>query len=196
MIPKIRLVRDPETGKLIQEIWRTINGYEGYYEISNYGRVKSLSRLIIMDSKRKRFQQDRILTHNICNTDYPRVTLTKNGKGIQFHIHCLVANAFIPNPNRLGDVNHKDSDRLNPIVNNLEWTSRRENVTHGWLNRKKASVFPGVQFLKNRGQWKSIIWLNGKGKYLGQFKTEKEASDAYQQAVVDYGVVNKYAKVA
>ena len=201
MIPEIELLPNPDTGELIQEEWRDIAGYEGIYEVSNYGRVKSLGRKIVMDSKRTREQGDRILTNNIGNVGYPRVAMRKNNSAKLFCVHSLVAKTFIPNPNKLCDVNHKDGNRANPMVSNLEWVSRRENATHGFLKRKKHSKYPGVTFVKRRtpnakDRWKSVLFVNGKHKFLGKFDTEIQAYQAYLIAIDKHGVVNKYVKVA
>ena len=112
-----------------KEIWRNVVGYEGIYEVSNFGRVKSLPR---------KFQpRERILTP--CNRgEYLAVTLCMNGSEKLTSIHRLVAMAFIPNPNNYPQVNHKDEDKTNNHVNNLEWCTSKYNNTYG--SRIKKSV--------------------------------------------------------
>ena len=98
----------------MKEIWKDIKGYEGKYQISNLGKVKSL----IGNSK--------ILKPEI-RTGYYSVSLMKNKKKHYYRIHRLVAEAFIPNPNNLPMVNHKDEDKLNNIASNLEWCDNTYN---------------------------------------------------------------------
>lgn len=103
--------------KIKEEVWKDVLGYEGLYLISNRGRVKS-------------FYQGNIKAYNF-NGNYYDVTLFKNGKGKHFLVHRLVAIAFIPNPNNLPQVNHKDEDKLKNHVDNLEWCDFHYNITYG-----------------------------------------------------------------
>lgn len=107
------------------EEWRNIEGYEGDYQISNYGRVKSLKH-----------NKERILKNQYDANDYYGVILSKNNKKKYFRIHRLVAEAFILNPNNLPEVNHKDEDKHNNIVENLEWCDRKYNCNYGERNKK------------------------------------------------------------
>jgi hypothetical protein len=103
------------------EIWKPIEGYENY-QVSNFGRVKNNKNHIMSQDYTK------------C---YCRVHLYKNGKGKHHLIHRLVAQAFIPNPNKLPQVNHKDENKDNNNVNNLEWCTAKYNNNYG--NRNKLS---------------------------------------------------------
>lgn len=185
---------------MMEEIWKDIEGFEGLYQVSNLGRVKSLSRSVFMiNYKRSVITNEKILKNNIGNVGYPRVSLFKSGISKQFCVHTLVANAFIPNPENLSDVNHIDGDRTNSNLNNLERVSRRENATHSILRRGINGSTLGVTFCKTqnkKNKWKSSIWINGRGHvFLGQFQTKEEASKAYQKALIDYKIKNKYAIV-
>lgn len=184
----------------MEEIWKDIEGYEGLYQVSNFGRVKSLPRSVFMSNyNRDIITTEKILNHNIGNVGYPRVSLYKNQQGRQFCVHSLVADAFLPKSEEASDVNHIDGNRLNPELLNLERVSRRENACHGLL-RKVSDRKIGVAFIRRpnrKDKWKATIWLTGKGhKYLGQFDTQEEASNAYQKALIEFGIENKYAKVA
>ena len=101
------------------EIWKDIKDYEGLYQISNYGRVKSLGN----SQKRK----EKILKPEYSNKDYACVHLRKDGKNKKYRIHRLVAEAFMPNPDNLPCVNHKDENKLNNKVENLEWCTHLYN---------------------------------------------------------------------
>ena len=110
-----------------QENWKPIPGYEGLYEVSNYGRVKSLERL---SSDGARTVPERIRKPNIMK-DYHCVCLIKNGKHKVFRVHRLVAECFIsPQPTPEHQINHIDGDKSNNYVGNLEWVLPIENTRH------------------------------------------------------------------
>ena len=110
------------------EEWKDIKGYEGLYQISNYGRVKSLGN----DRNRK----EKILKNQSNNKKYEIINLCKNGKIKRYFIHRLVAEAFIPNPNNLPYINHKDENPSNNYVNNLEWCTIKYNNNYGTRNKR------------------------------------------------------------
>lgn len=103
------------------EIWRDVNGYEGLYQVSNYGRVKSLA---------KNGRKELILKLSKTIWGYLDIQLYKNGRNHHERIHRLVAKAFIPNPNNLPQVNHIDLNRQNNRVDNLEWCDVQHNYWH------------------------------------------------------------------
>lgn len=105
------------------EVWKDIRGYEGIYQISNLGRIKSLHR----DCR-----NGRILNPAKNNSGYLRVALSNNGKIRYDSIHRLVAEAFISNPKKLPEVNHIDGNKLNNSVENLEWVTKGENQIHAY----------------------------------------------------------------
>lgn len=115
------------------EQWRAINGYEGLYEISTYGRVYGLP---------KPTTQGKILKSSINSNGYPWVNLCKNGTQKAHRIHRLVAEAFIPNdnPSIKTDVNHKDGNKLNNTIDNLEWCSRAYNIQHAFDTELRKDV--------------------------------------------------------
>ena len=106
------------------EEWRPIKDYEGLYEVSNMGRVKNLNY--------KGSGKEKILKNIKRRKGYLMVILTKNGKRRGFLVHRLVAEAFIPNPNNLPEVNHIDRDRANNHVDNLEWVTHSDNMKHSY----------------------------------------------------------------
>lgn len=116
--------------KNMEEIWKDIEGFEDLYQVSNMGRVRSLTR----NKKGKNGVpcpiQGRIMKQHIC-FGYYYITLSKNGKYKGFRVHRLVANAFIPNPDNLPQVNHKDENKANNCVDNLEWCDSKYNVNYG-----------------------------------------------------------------
>ena len=113
---------------MIKEIWKDIVGYEGLYQVSNYGKIKSL----VGWNGHKYYKREKILKETIekSSNNYYRckITLKKDKKRKDFKVHQLVAKAFIPNPNNCKCVNHIDNNPLNNNVENLEWCTQEENV--------------------------------------------------------------------
>lgn len=112
----------------MQEVWKDIKGYEGLYQISNLGNVKSLKR----KSLNFKCEKDKILINCKTSQGYEKVMLCKNKQVKNQMIHRLVAKAFIPNPNNLLEINHIDGDKTNNKVSNLEWCTRSENIKHAY----------------------------------------------------------------
>lgn len=124
------------------EIWSPIKGYESLYEVSTQGRVRSLPREEVTLHSRtgrpvKRRRRGRIRKPNKIPAGYLQVCLYKNGVGVQHLIHRLVCQAFIPNPNDLPEVNHKDGDKYHCHVDNLEWSTRVHNSLHSTRTLRK-----------------------------------------------------------
>ena len=117
----------------MKEIWKDIKGYEGLYQISSFGNVKSLDRYIINKNGDKQYFPGKYLTQGISD-NYLKVILSKNNKQRTFRVHILVARAFIPNPENKPEVNHIDGNKKNNKVNNLEWNTRSENELHAYKN--------------------------------------------------------------
>lgn len=113
-------------------MWKDIKGFEGIYEISDSGIVRSKDRNCIDSVGRKRYREGKILNPDIAPNGYYRVTLAKDGKRAQKYLHRLLAEYFIPNPKNLPQVNHKDGNKLNCALDNLEWVSVKENVIHAY----------------------------------------------------------------
>lgn len=119
----------------MEEIWKDIQGYEGIYQISNLGRVKSLSR-IIFRGRGKHITKDVIIKIYVNNTGYYGVNLNVNKTHKSFLLHRLIAKAFIPNPNNYPCINHIDGNPLNYSISNLEWCTYSQNTTHAYkINR-------------------------------------------------------------
>lgn len=114
----------------MEEVWREVKGYEGYYEVSNFGRVRSLARVITDKNGRKLKVVPKMLSIIIGKVGYPVTSLTKNGKSKTCTIHRIIAEAFIPNPENKRTVNHIDGDKTNNDLENLEWATHQENYRH------------------------------------------------------------------
>ena len=109
---------------MIEKIWKPIIGYENLYKINNYGEVLSL-------------RSNKILKPNNNGIGYFIIQLCKNGKRKNYLIHRLVAEHFLDNPNNLAEVNHKDEDKSNNFVNNLEWCKHKYNMNYKQLQKRQ-----------------------------------------------------------
>ena len=147
-----------------KEIWKDVAGYEGYYQVSNLGRVRSLDRIASNGRKIK----GKILSTKV-NTPpyYPRVSLSVNGKMKLVQVHRLVAQAFVynPDPEHKTQVGHKDESRTNNRADNLEWVTPKENSNMP-LHRERVSKANEGKVLS--AETKSKISLSQKGKYKGE----------------------------
>lgn len=121
------------------EIWKPVLHYEGYYEVSNFGRVRSIDRLIIQLDGRKRLYKGKVLNpRNKCNKEgnYLTVNLKRDSIGHTKFVHKLVAEVFVSNPNNLPFVNHIDENKLNNLPENLEWCTAEYNANYGSRNAR------------------------------------------------------------
>lgn len=138
---------------LVEEIFVPIVGYEGLYEISNTGKVKSCKKNLLL----KQHDDGR---------GYLFVNLSKNGKAVSTKIHRLVATHFLENPNGLRDVNHKDEDKHNNMSSNLEWASHQDNINHGTRNLRA-----------NDTKSKEVYQLTKEDVLAAKFKNGYEAQE-------------------
>lgn len=122
---------------MTKEIWRDIPEYEELYQISNLGRVKSLERRVITCDGVTRNMTEKILKPCL-HRGYYSIILRKNKKIKYYGVHQLVAKAFIPNPNNLPYINHKDENKANNHVENLEWCTAQYNINYGTHNERQA----------------------------------------------------------
>jgi hypothetical protein len=166
-----------------QEIWKDIPNYEGLYQVSNFGNVKSLERYV-KGKVENRLQKENILSKRLVGNlgnQYYAVTLCNNKDRKQIKVSVLVAMAFLnhtPNGYVGFTVDHIDNNPLNNSVDNLQVITKRENSSK---DKKGISKYTGVTFNKKSNKWRSQIWINGKNKTLGSFDDELEAHRAYQK---------------
>ena len=160
----------------MSETWRDISEYEGLYQVSNLGRVKSLTRTSIQNHKLNEIT----LKPGVSGNGYLTVVLHKKNNRKTFQVHQLVAVAFlnhVPCGFELV-VNHIDINPLNNNVNNLEIVTARENSNKKHL--KSSSKYVGVSWHGRDNNWSSSIRVNGKKIHLGSFNDELKAHEAYQ----------------
>ena len=131
------------------EIWRNIDEYEGLYQISNCGNVKSLSRkMIFVDGRNYNFK-DKILKPGLSKNGYLTVSLNKNKNSKTFYVHRLVSKYFVENENGYNFVNHKDENKINNNYSNLEWCTRDYNNSYGSLKKRSSFIGKKVGMYKN-----------------------------------------------
>ena len=122
------------------ELWKDVKDYEGLYQVSTLGRVRSLDKYIDAKNRNvdKVLRRGKILKPAYNKCGYLRVSLYKNGKRTSFYVHRLVAKAFIPNPDNLPLVNHKDEVKDNNYPYNLEWCTDEYNQHYGTAIKRRA----------------------------------------------------------
>ena len=162
------------------EVWKDIPTFEGLYQVSNFGRVKSLSRKIC-NHQGCYISQERLLNPFLCKSrGYPTIRIMNNQIKKSFPVHQLVAICFLnhtPCGHKLV-IDHIDNDKLNNKVENLQIISSRQNASKDKKN--KTSKYTGVSWNKNRKLWASQIFVNKKQIKIGFFTDEYEAHLAYQ----------------
>ena len=131
--------------KLKHEIWTHVNGFEGFYQISNQGRLRSLDRLVFHSGNgQQHLIQGKVLETRINNCGYVSVRLNKYGKTYTRFIHRLMALAFIPHPLQKKYINHRNGMKTDNHLENLEWVTMSENMLHayqiGLIRRRKPSL--------------------------------------------------------
>ncbi len=186
------LVDSPEASiilkstNMIEEIYKDIPGYEGIYQVSNLGNVKSLPRKIVK-GRAKFISKEKFLKYD--KTDkYFNVSLFKDGKKKTIRVHVLVAMAFlghVPNGHKI-EVDHKNDIKTDNSLENLQLLSGEEHRRKPKKSMNTSSQYIGVCWDKCANKWMSYIKINRKFKNLGLFTDEYEAHLAYQKALKMY----------
>ena len=161
-----------------EEIWKDVIGYEGLYRVSNLGRVKSLYKIIMYKNNTLHPVKEKYMKIYIDTKGYPIVDLSKNGIRKHIGIHTLIARAFIPNPKNRTEINHKDLNKLNFNISNLEWSTRKENIRHAWENGAMEKLLKSDK--KNYlGNKKVSIYNNN--KLILEFESIKKACEYFNR---------------
>lgn len=177
------------------EVWKDVKGYEGLYQVSSYGRIKSCEKIIyyLNSDKVRRLQKEKIMSFGIGN-GYYIVTLYNNGKSKKYYVHQLVAMSFlnhIPNKYELV-VDHINNNKLDNNLNNLQVVTHSDNVRKGFKRKDaKTSKYKGVYLEKRTGKYISSITISKKNIYLGAFKTEIEAYNKYVEKCNELNYIKK-----
>ena len=148
------------------EVWKDVKGYEGYYQVSNMGRVKSMRVLKTPKNGVKCRKNAFLSTKTSHDKQYVTVALCRDGEKKQTQVHRLVAEAFIPNPNNLPFVNHKDENPSNNCAGNLEWCTQGYNIQYS-LERKGR--------LRPKSELRPICAYTLSGEFIAQYNSVWEA---------------------
>ena len=152
------------------EIWRDIKGYEGLYQVSNEGRVKSLERRVPNGRGYTRIVKECIMKQCLDSKGYSQVQLHNDTTKSTKKVHRLVAEAFIDNPDNLPEVNHKDECKTSNVVENLEWCDTKYNINYGTHNERVAKS------LTNGVTSKPIIQYDLGGNFIQEYPSMHEAA--------------------
>ena len=161
---------------MTEEIWRPVVGYEGLYDVSSYGRVRSLDRYVKGRYGNYRLHKGKILSPAKDTTGYLKVVLACNGKCKTIKVHRLVAQVFILNPDNLLEVNHKDEDKTNNRVENLEWCNRKYNCNYGSRNirRRETLIKNGSQTGLSEKEYRRKYYEENKERKMKYFQDYRE----------------------
>ena len=131
----------------MEVVRKPVKGYDGYYEVDQFGRVFGLDRIIKVNDNGRNYEKPiagKQLKQSMHTNGYKTVYLTKDGKTKTLFVHRLVAEAFIPNVDNLPMVNHKDEDKTNNFVENLEWCTNDYNINYGTARKRQANKIRGI----------------------------------------------------
>ena len=174
----------------MEEVWKDIEGFEGLYQISNLGRVKSLERY----SAQKHLIEEKILKTCHAQAGYVDVSLYKDGKRYHKKPHKLVADAFIPNPNNLPEVDHMDTNKDNNCVDNLRWVTHSENHLNPLTVDLKRKTHLGKKKSQEQIEKQSIrINVLENGNVIHTFKSFAEM-DKTSKDIFGVTLWNVYAR--
>jgi predicted GNAT superfamily acetyltransferase len=166
----------------MEEIWKNIQGYEGLYQVSNLGRIKSLEKTVTISYGTKRFQKEKILKQGKNKSGYFFVILSKDGVNKNFKVHRLVAMQFIDNHFFEKTVNHINGIKSDNNVKNLEWVSYSENMRHAYENNL-------INAKKNEKHYRSKISLDV-AKIIKYQTIGEKASDIAKKMNLSKSVVH------
>ena len=190
------------------EEWKDIKGYEGLYQVSNKGRIKALSKTTTIRSNNNlngsKITRDEKIHHCQLQKDgYIRTQLYKDNKRSTVKVHRLVAEAFLPNPDNLPQVNHKDEDKTNNRVENLEWCTNEYNINYSFakeifsinLDTGEYKKYKSLEDASRKGFTKSAVSraLNGKRNKAGNCVWKFFNIDEYLLGVLRFNINKRKA---
>ena len=160
----MEVVKTTPTVDAVPVVWKPIVGFEGLYEVSNFGEVKN--------------KKGKTLKHGIKRTTgtcYKTVRLWKDGRYYNKYIHRLIAEMFIPNPGNLPFVNHKDEDGTNNSIDNLEWCTKEYNENYGTARKRQARKLRGRESKKR----KAVLQYSMEGEFIAYYPSVASAANEH-----------------
>ena len=173
----ISQIIDEVVESVLEERWRPVTDYEGLYEVSDLGRVKSFTKC----------KDGKIMKLSPKKNGYMRVTLCKKNVKNRYQVHRLVLQAFQPTEEKL-ECDHENHIKDDNRLVNLRWCSRSENLRYRLKRDGCSSQYLGVSWNKLHNNWKTHCRLNGKSIHIGTFDTEEEAAKAYNDFIIKHNL--------
>lgn len=158
---------------MTEEVWRDIKDYEGLYQISSLGRVRSLDRFDSIG----RFIKGKMLSYNVDKDGYSCITLCKNGGEKKCKVHRIVAQTFIPNPDNKPCIDHINCERSDNRIENLKWCTHSENLMNPITRKKKSNICREICQGSDNPNSKKIIQFSKNGDLIRLWECMKDAAD-------------------
>lgn len=166
----------------MEEIWKDIHGYEGLYQISNLGNVKTLHYGQKVSNNHWKETSSRLLKQKTSTSGYQRVELYKKDSRKCFYVHRLVAMAFLDNPENKPQINHKDGNKLNNCVDNLEWATSSENLKHAAQTGLRINPMLGKKGKKSPLA-KPVIQYDLDGNFVAYWHSVADVARAFNTKI-------------
>lgn len=163
----------------MEEVWKDIEGYEGYFQISNFARVKSLDRWVKHSIKGKFLKRGKMRKISKSNNGYAEITLRKEGTLRTFMVHVLVGKYFVPNPKNYPVLNHKDENPMNPKADNLEWCTYSYNSMYGTCRERRKETYGIDNLIKHANELaklkrKKVFQFDLNGNFIKEWESTRE----------------------
>lgn len=158
----------------MEEIWKSVLDFECLYEVSNFGRVKGIDRIVVRSDGKKRHIKEHIMKQRVGKCGYYYVCLSKNGKHYMKRVHKIIANAFMLNQDNSLIINHKDEDKLNNSIENLEWCTYSYNAKYG------TAISRMLDSRKNNkccNSEKEVVQYTKDGVFVAEYRSVNEVED-------------------
>ena len=148
-------IKSAPTADVVEVVRKPIKAYEGYYEVDPFGRVYSVDRIVTVEDNGRSYNKllkGKQMKQSLHTKGYKTVSLTKDGKTKTCYVHRIVAEAFIDNPDDLPFINHKDEDKTNNFVDNLEWCTNEYNLNYGTARKRQSRALKGKKHTKEHNE--------------------------------------------
>lgn len=163
----------------MEEIWVDIEGFEGYFQLSNFGKIRSLDRWIKHSINGYFLKKGKLRKISKNGAGYAEITLRKKGTSKTFTVHSLVGKYFVPNPYNYPILNHKDENKMNPRSDNLEWCTYSYNSMYGTCREKRKEAYGIDKMIKHANtlsanKRKKVLQYDFKGNFIKEWESARE----------------------